>query len=150
MGRCFCCLTLNYEVPKTMAKLTGKTERFFKIPGDEDGAEIKILHLKPGEIQRIEADTSRWVGKSSGEDFSSELEYNPYEQLRRLRLAAVVGWKNFFGLDGEHLDCTPKNKELYLKEDPMLGEKRLSEWIDEFRKELADSLKPQEEESEGN
>ena len=32
----------------------------------------------------------------------------------------------------------------------MLGEKRLSEWIDEFRKQLADSMKPQEEEAEGN
>ena len=133
-----------------MAKLSAKVEKWFKIPGDEDGAELKILHLKPGEVQRIEADTSRWVGKSAGEDFVSELEYDPYGQLRRLRLAAVVGWKGFYGEDGEQLDCNAKNKELFMKEDPLLGEKRLSEWIDDFRKQLADSLKPQEEEAEGN
>ena len=133
-----------------MARLTAKVEKFFKIPGDEDGAELKILHLKPGEVNRIEADTSRWIGKASGDDFVSELEYDPHGQLRRLRLAAVVGWKNFYGEDGEHLDCNAKNKELFMKEDPLLGEKRLSEWIDDFRKQLADSLKPQEEEAEGN
>ena len=133
-----------------MPKLSGKVEKWFAIPGDEDGAELKIVHLKPGEIQRIEADTSRWIGKSSGEDFASELEYNPFAQMRRLRLAAVVGWKGFYGLDGEVLECTQSNKELYLNDDPELGGKRLSEWIDEFRKQLAASLRPQEEQAEGN
>ena len=135
-----------------MAKLTAKTERWFKIPGDEDGAELKIVHLKPGEVQRIEAETSRWIGRAQNDDFTSELEYSPYTQMRRLRAASIVGWKGFFGTDGENLDCTSKNKELFLNEDPVMGDgdKRLSDWVDEFRKQLADSLKPQEEQAEGN
>ena len=136
-----------------MAKLTAKIEKWFKIPGDEDGPELKISYLKPGEIQRIEADTSRWIGRATkDDDFTSELEYNPHSQLRKLRNASVVGWKGFYGSDGEQLECTTKNKELFLDEDPEMGDekKRLSEWIDTFRKSLADSLKPQEEEAEGN
>lgn len=135
-----------------MAKLTAKTQKWFTIPGDPDGAQLQILHLKPGEIQRIESETTRWLGKTVDEKFIPEFEYKPQQQLRRLRQTALVGWKGFYGVDGEELDCTPKFKDLYLDEDPSLGteELKLSEWIDKFRNELADSLKPQEEEAEKN
>jgi len=135
-----------------MAKLTAKIIKNFPIPGDN--SELRIQHLMPGEIAAIEADTSQWIGKSDGDKFQSELQYKPTEQLRRLRTAAIVGWKGFFGLNGEELDCNNGNKMEFLKQDPELGEgedaKPLSEWIDQFRKELADSLKPQEEQAEGN
>lgn len=137
-----------------MARLSAKVQKSFKIPGDPDGASLTIYHLKPGEIQKIESETSKWIGKSVNDQFQSELEYQPTIQLRKLRLAALVGWKGFFDADGIEVDCNPRNKELFLNEDPLLGEgeeeKPLSLWIDQFRKELADSLKPQEEESEKN
>lgn len=137
-----------------MARLSSKIEIWKSIPGDPDGAGLKILHLKPGEIHKIESETSHWVGKSVDESFASELHYKPIIQLRKLRMAALTGWRGFYGVDGESLECTTKFKELYLDEDPVLGEgddaKKLSEWIDQFRKEIADSLKPQEEQAEGN
>jgi len=137
-----------------LAKLTAKVIKNFPIPGDPDNAELRIQHLKPGEVAAIEAETSKWVGKSQGDDFASELQYDPTTQMRKLRTAAVVGWKGFYGLSGEELDCNNGNKMEFLKEDPMLGEgedaKKLSDWIDQFRKELADSLKPQEAQAEGN
>jgi hypothetical protein len=133
-------------------RLTTKTERWFDIPGDPDGAKIKILHLKPGEVQKIEAETSQWNGKFVGDQFSSELQYSPQRQLRQLRMAALVDWKGFFDEHDQTLPCTPKNKNLYFDEDPILSEdeKRFSELIDEFRIALADSLKPQEAQAEGN
>jgi len=137
-----------------MAKLTAKVTKNFPIPGDSDNASLRIQHLKPGEIAAIESETSKWVGKSQGDNFASELQYDPTTQLRKLRTAAVIGWSGFYGLSGEELDCNNGNKMEFLKEDPILGEgedaKRLSEWIDQFRKELADSLKPQEAQAEGN
>ena len=140
-----------------MPKLTSKIKKWFDIPGDEDGAKVQILHLKKGEVQRIEAETSRWLGKSVNDDFVSELEYNPQKQLRKLRIAALIDWKEFYGLDGNPLDCNLKNKELYFTEDPDLGidpesgdPLPLSVWIDKFRADLADEIKPQEEEAEKN
>ena len=133
-------------------RLTTKTERWFEIPGDADGAKVKILHLKPGEVQKIEAETSQWNGKFVGDQFSSELQYSPQRQLRQLRMAALVDWKGFYDEHDQTLPCTPKNKNLYFDEDPILGEdeKRFSELIDEFRIALAESLKPQEAQAEGN
>lgn len=137
-----------------MARLTAKVERSFKIPGDSDGASIKLLHLKPGDIQRIEAETSRWLGKTVDGQFASELEYHPSTQMRKLRTAALVGWNGFFNADDEPLEYSAKNKELLLDEDMILGDgddaKPLSAWIDKFRAELADSMKPQEDAAEKN
>ena len=140
-----------HEVPKTM-KLTAKTLKWFNVPGDADGAKVQILHLKPGEIQRIESGTSEWNGRLVGEEFLSELKYNPAKQLRNLRMAALVDWKGFFDEDGEPLKCSTKSKDLYFDEDPVLTDdgKRFSELIDGFRAELAESLRPQEEQAEGN
>lgn len=135
-----------------MAKLTSKLERWFKIPGDPDGAEVKILHLKAGEIQKIEAETSQWNGKFIGEQFSSELQYSPQRQLRQLRMAAIVDWKGFYDEHGQVLTCSPKSKNAYLDEDPILGDadENFTTLIDKFRIALADSLKPQEAQAEGN
>ena len=137
-----------------MARLSAKIQDKFPIPGDEDGASLTIYHLKPGEIQKIEAETSKWIGKSVNDQFQSELEYQPTVQLRKLRLAALIGWRGFYDADGVEIECNARNKELFLNEDPVLGEgddaKPLSLWIDQFRKELADRMKPQEEEAEKN
>lgn len=137
-----------------MPRLTAVVDRRFKIPGDADKAELKIKHLKPGEIQRIESDTTEWLGKNVGEKFSTELKFNPTAQMRALRVAAIVDWKGFFGLDGEALECTPSNINKYLDEDPILGggddAKPFSEWVDLFRKTLADEAKVKEEKLEKN
>ena len=138
-----------------MPKLTAKIERNFKIPNDPDKAELKIKHLKPGEIQRIEAEYTNWTGKASkDESFTTELNFDPTMQARALRIASVVGWKGFRGLDDEVLECTRKNVGLYLDDDPILGDgddaKKLSEWIDYYRKLLADEMKVVEEEAPKN
>jgi hypothetical protein len=139
-----------------MPQLSAKVERQFSIPGDPDKASLKIRHLKPGEIQRIESDTTEWLGKSSGDGgtFSTELKFNPTAQLRALRVASVVGWKGFRGLSDEPLECNRANLGLYLDEDPVLGEgeeaQPLSAWIDKFRKTLSDELVAQEEEETKN
>ena len=43
-----------------LAKLSAKVEKWFKIPGDEDGAELKILHLKPGSMVAVAFDLKDW------------------------------------------------------------------------------------------
>lgn len=138
-----------------MPKLTNKIERNFKIPNDPDKAELKIKHLKPGEIQKIEANYTDWTGKAAKDDtFTTELKFNPTMQMRALRAASIVGWKGFRGFDDEVLECNRKNIDLYLDEDPILGEgddaKTFSAWVDKFRNDLAVEINGQEEELEGN
>lgn len=138
-----------------MPKLTAKLERNFKIPNDHDNASIKIKHLKPGELQKIEADWTDWTGKQDKDDsFATELKFNPTMQLRAVRIASVVGWSGFKGYDDEVLECNKKNVALYLDEDPVLGDeeegKTFSMWIDEFRKVLIDEVASKKEASEKN
>ena len=138
-----------------MPQLSAKTKRFFPIPGDPDGTKLEILHLKAGEIERISSETTEWTGKQgANEAFVTELKFNPTIQNRSLRIASVVGWKGFTGVDGERLECSKANVSLFLDEDPILGEgedaKKLSEWIDDFRAQLAKELAPQEEEAPKN
>lgn len=134
-----------------MARLTAKKEQWFVIPGDEDKAKIKIQHLTPGELQRISNKTSRWLGKQDAkQDFQSELEYQPLEQLRQTRVACIIDWENFFDADGNKLKCTQKNKELYLEFDPELGQDEdgksllFSEWVDKFREEIGSEVVTEE------
>lgn len=136
-----------------MARLSVVKEQWFNIPGDEDKARLKIKHLTPGDLHRIGSNTSRWVGKSSKKDpdkFDSELEYDPLAQLRQERLDSIVGWENFFDAEGQQMKCNPANKAVWLDNDPVLGAddlgnpKALSEWIDLFRKALAeDAVSPE-------
>lgn len=138
-----------------MPKLTAKLSRTFFIPGDPDKAQLTIRHLKPGEVQKIEADFTRWTGRAGKDDaFTTELEFNPTLQARAVRIASVEGWKGFRGLEDEVLECNKQNLNLYFDEDPVLGEgekaKSFSAWIDEFRKILADEAAAKQEEVEKN
>lgn len=134
-----------------MARLSAKKEMWYDITGDEDGAKIKILHLTPGDLQKISNETSRWVGKSENDKMVSELEYQPLQQLRLTRIAAVVDWDNFYDENGNKMKCSNKNVERYLNHDPELGKdadgksKLFSEWLDYFREELAKTVAPKEE-----
>lgn len=131
-----------------MARISAKKEMWFDIPGDEDGAKVKILHLTPGDIQKISSETSRWVGKSVNDKMESELEYDPLGQMRKTRIAAVLDWDGFYDADGKKLKCNKRNVEEYLDHDPELGapeSKTFSEWIDEFRDQLSKSVSPKEE-----
>lgn len=134
-----------------MARLSAKKEMWYDIPGDEDGAKIKILHLTPGDLQKISNETSRWIGKSENEKMVSELEYQPLQQLKLTRIAAVIDWDNFYDENGNKMKCSNKNVELYLNFDPELGSdangkaKLFSDWIDYFREELAKTVAPKEE-----
>ena len=130
-----------------MARLSAKKVQWFEIPGDEDGAKLKIQYLTPGELQKISGDTSRWVGKKKEEDFESELEYAPLEQIRKTRLAAIVDWEGFIDEEGNVMKFSEANKARFLDFDPILGtdKKNFSEWIDEFRKEIDKQVAPEEE-----
>lgn len=134
-----------------MARLSAKKEMWFEIPGDEDKAKVKILHLTPGDIQKISNDTSRWVGKRVNDEFESELEYSPLEQMQKTRIAAVLDWDNFYDADGNKLKCNTKNLELYLNHDPKLGIDEdgnalpFSSWIDKFRKKISEGVSSKEE-----
>ena len=136
-----------------MARLTAKKMNWFSIPGDTDKAKLKILHLCPGDIEKIEAETSRWVGKRAADEFVSELEYSPQAKLRKLRIAAVVDWDGFYDEDGNKLKCSTKNVELYLDHDPELGvdpdnsdkPRAFSEWVDTFRLQLSKEITSEEE-----
>lgn len=133
-----------------MARLSAKKEAWYDIPGDEDGAKIKIKHLSPGDLQKISNETSRWVGKSENDKMVSELEYQPIKQMELTRKAAVVDWDNFYDETGVKLKCSNKNVELYLNHDPEIGadsegrSKTFSEWIDYFRVELEKTVAPRE------
>lgn len=133
-----------------MPKLTLKTERWFDLPG-APGEKIKVVHLRPGQTQKIEADASTWLGKfdDSGK-LEQVLEQKPTQLLRKLRAASIIDWKGFYDENGNSLPCTNENKERFLDDDPELEETSLSEFIDKCRKALSDELKPQEEEAEGN
>lgn len=129
-----------------MARISARRENWFSITGDEDKAKLKIIHLTPGDLQKINNDTSRWVGKRENEEFISELEYAPLEQMRRTRIAAVIDWDGFYDENGNTLKCTTANKERYLNFDPELGidedgkPKLFSEWIDLFREEIGKTV----------
>jgi len=89
-------------------------ERWFKVEGDPDGAEVKIKHLTPGERQDI-----------TEKAFAQEVEYRKgdkgeltpvFKQTTNRRLdteetmkAAVVDWKKFYDRDGKALPCNEKN-----------------------------------------
>ena len=138
-----------------MPKLTAKKSRTFLFPGCPDKSSITIKHLKAGEIQKIEADFTEWMGKPGKDDaFTTELKFNPTMQMRAVRIASVEGWKGFRGLDDEILECNKANLNLYLDEDPEIGEgdkaKPFSQWIDEFRKILADEATESKEVAEKN
>ena len=133
-----------------MARISARKENWFSITGDEDKAKLKIIHLTPGDLQKINNDTSRWVGKRENEEFISELEYAPLEQMRRTRIAAVIDWDGFYDENGNTLKCTTSNKERYLNFDPELGidedgkPKLFSEWIDLFREEIGKTVESPE------
>jgi hypothetical protein len=87
------------------------TERWFKVPGDPDKAEIKIKALSPKERFRI-YDAA----------FRQELYYEPGEDKPRIRQTtdkdedrmltaktAIVDWKAVYDIDGKLMDCTPEN-----------------------------------------
>ena len=134
-----------------MARLSARVENWFSIPGDADKAKVKIIHLTPGEIQRISNDTSRWIGKRVDTQLESELEYSPLEQLKKTRIASVVDWDGFFDSEGNKMKCTPRNVEEYLNYDPDLGEDEkgkalpFSAWVDKFREDLEKTVTSKEE-----
>jgi hypothetical protein len=87
------------------------TERWFKVPGDPDKAEIKIKTLTPKERFDI-YDAA----------FKQELIYEPGDERPQIKqitdksedrlrtaVAVVADWKNVFDRDDKPMKCTPKN-----------------------------------------
>ena len=136
-----------------MARLTAKVEQWFEVPGDADNAKLKIAHLYPGDLEKIEAETSRWMGrKGEGTDFVTELQYNPQMKYRKIRLACVTDWDGFYDEYGNKLKFSKKSLELYLDADPKIGVvpdsnagKPISEWIDDFLVELSGTVASEED-----
>jgi len=93
-----------------MIKLTAKKKKWFEFPQDPSGeAKVEILHLKHGDIRRIEAEVNQVVGKVVDDEIVTEIR--PNGRLRPLKIlwACVTGLEGFEDVDGKPLACTKEN-----------------------------------------
>ena len=132
-----------------MLKLTAKRTRWFPVPQDPSGeTQIEILHLKPGEVSDIEAQSNQITGKQLGggdTDFVTEIDFKLNERSKKFVMRAVVGWKGFADIKGKPLKCSDITKAQVLKEFGWF-----SEFVEQCRKELAEEVASEEEEAEKN
>ena len=90
------------------------TERWFKVPNDEDKAELLIKALTPGERFAIfDAAFKQEVTYESATDDKPTVRQTTDKKADRIETAKAVikDWKNIFDRDGTPLDCTPENIE---------------------------------------
>lgn len=130
-----------------MLKLTNKTERWFPVPQDESGeAQVKIKHLKPGEVADIEATTNDFTAKQKGEeDFQTEIKFRLNERTKKLVLKSVTGLKGFVDEKGLTMECTERNVLRIMQEYGWFGE-----FVAECRDTLADEVAIAQEGAEKN
>ncbi len=129
-----------------MLKLTAEKKQWFPVPQDEAGeTRIQIRHLKPGEVSDIEAKANQVKGKSDGEDFNTEIEYNLSRRAKLFVSKSVVDWEGFVGLKDKALPCTEANKMKVLKEFDWFAA-----FIEDCRAEMAEDLAEKAEEVEKN
>lgn len=90
-------------------------EAWFPVPGDEDGAEILVKHLTPGELADIQ-DKLDAMEVVYHQDADGKMV--PEMRAKRTRgddryaviVACVRDWRNVLDEDGNALKCTDKNK----------------------------------------
>ena len=87
-------------------------ERWFKVPGDDDNAEIKIRKLTPGELFAIYDATFEQVITYDTDGMPEMKQVSNKDADRKLTATkAVVDWKNMFDEDGSLMVCNPANIE---------------------------------------
>ena len=123
-------------------RITRTVERWFKLPGDPDGHEALIRHIKPGEVSDVIHSTTKFQTDYKKEDGTDALIPNiqsfsePNDMQKQLFLLGLVGWKNMFDEDGEPLEFNEVNKIRALRE--IDGYK---EWVTECQNILGESVK---------
>lgn len=128
-------------------KLTTKRTKWFTVPQDPSGeTKLEILHLKPGEVADIEAQSNQITGKQMGEeDMITEIDFRFNDRGKRFVQKAVVGLEGFADTNDKPLKCTEFNKKALLKEFGWLVP-----FVEECRAELAAEVESEEVGAEKN
>ncbi len=113
----------------------------FQVPGDEDGAEVTLRLLTPGEEDEV-MEESTSVQFRDGE---LETRLDNGKHSRGLFCKRVKSWKNIYGEDGKPLPCTDENK---LKVAGLVP--GFARWVGECYQKLAEDHRRKEIELEKN
>lgn len=115
----------------------------FQVPGDDDGAEVTLRLLTPGEEdEAMEAATS--VRFRAGDE-EPETVLDSGRHSRLLFCKRIKSWKNIYGENGKPLPCTDENK---LKVAGLVP--GFARWVGECYRQLAESHQRKEIELEKN
>ncbi|HML56578.1 MAG TPA: hypothetical protein PKC79_20970 [Solidesulfovibrio magneticus] len=133
-----------------MARITPQKEVWRDIPNDPDKGQLKIRHLKQGEINDIEDSIERYetmLRPDAAGVVHQEVRVNPAKGDKRYAYicAAVRDWKNVYGLDGKPMECTDANKILLARDDEDFGKV-----VGQFRRELAEQVAQEKEAARKN
>ena len=133
-----------------MARVTAPEEAWFPIPDDPDKAELKIRHLKHGEINDLEDSIARFetVLRQDGSGLQTqEMRVNRATGDKHYAYicAAVRDWKNVYGLDGQPMECTDANKILLARDDENFGK-----LVGKFRLALSEQVAKKREDARKN
>lgn len=125
------------------------TQRWFKVPGDPDGAEILIKSLTPGERYEIfdKAFTQEiiYVGPDDKNPQFKQINDKSADRMATAQ-AAVADWRNVFAEDGTTpLECTPENIELAVN-----GIDGFLSFVRECMRRLDDDIEAEREGQEKN
>lgn len=123
-------------------KLTTKRTKWFTVPQDPSGeTKLEILHLKPGEVADIEAQSNQITGKQIGDqEMHTEIDFKFNDRSKRFVQRAVVDFTGFNDTNDKPLKCTEFNKKAIMKEFGWLNV-----FVEECRAELAAEVEAEEE-----
>ena len=125
-------------------------ERWFDVPDDSDKGRLRIKHLQPGETTDIfdEVFTQR-IDYKKGKKGKLEPLFSQKTNVkldRKLTLsAAITGMENFYDREGKPLECNNENIMRCSREI-----EGFNELVAEFRKQLAEDIKQEEEDQRKN
>ena len=95
-------------------RISKPVERWFDVPGDPDGAKIKIKPLSPREVTDIYDQAFKQTATyAKGKDgkyeptFSQETDKKLDRELTWTK--SIVDWKNFYDHDDKPMKCTNAN-----------------------------------------
>lgn len=126
------------------------TERWFDVLDDPDKGRIRIKHLQPGETTDIfdEVFTQR-IDYKKGKKGKLEPKFSQETNIkldRKMTLIAVItGMENFYDLKGKPLECNNENIMRCAREI-----EGFTEMVAEFRKQLTEDIKQEEEDQRKN
>ena len=124
--------------------------RWFEIPGDPDGARIKIKHLKPKELSEINDKAfPQKIDYKKSKDGQFEpviIDKSDGKLYRDLPIIfSVVEWENFYDEKGKDLKCTDENIQRCI--DEIEG---FSSMVNEFRDIMAKDILQERKQQQKN